>query len=66
MSKDIEDLKEMQSYFQKCVDILEEAIKLSKQLEIEKDEEKIKALNNKSEELAGRFLMQMLKISSLK
>lgn len=66
MSKDIEGLKEMQSYFQKCVDILEEAIKLSKQLEIEKDEEKIKALNNKSEELAGRFLMQMLKISSLK
>ena len=66
MSKDIEELKSMQQEFQKCADILGDAIKLTEELQNETDEERIKELNDQVEVKAGLFLMQMIKISQIK
>ena len=66
MSNDIEELKNMQQEFQKCADILGDAIKLSEELQNETNEERIKDLNNQIEVKTGLFLMQMIKISQIK
>lgn len=66
MSKDIEELKSMQQEFQKCANILGDAIKLTEELQNETDEERIKELNDQVEVKAGLFLMQMIKISQIK
>lgn len=61
--KEVEEMRELQSTFLKSADIIEEIIKLSEELEKEKDEEKIKEINNKLEEKTGLFMFQMIKIS---
>ena len=64
--RDIEEMKELQNTFQKCADILGDTIKLSEELEKEQDEKKIEKINNKLEEKAGLFMVQMMKISNIK
>lgn len=66
MNKDIEDLKDMQQTFQKCANIIGEAIELCKKVKNEKDKEKIKELNEQIEQKAALFLIQMVKIQKLK
>ncbi len=53
--KEVEEMRELQSTFLKSADIIGEIIKLSEELEKEKDEEKIKNINNKLEE-KNRFI----------
>lgn len=63
---DVEKIKELKTYFEKCTDVLEKIIELMDKLDQEDDEEKMKQIQNEIEEKTGVFVVQMLKISSFK
>ncbi len=59
MDKDIEKLKKMRDAFKKSTDILDELIIVSDKNDPSKEDEE------KSEDLVGKLLIQMLKIQAL-
>ena len=66
MDKDKEELIELQNTFQKCADILKDAIKIvetMEQMNQGENKEKYKKLYDKLEEKLGLFMVQMIKIS---
>ena len=61
---DIENLKKMKFFYEKCADIIGEIIELMDKLEKEENEEKMEQITNEIEEKTGMYVVQMLKLNS--
>lgn len=61
--KEIEEIKELQGYFQKCSNILKNVVKLLEELNKEDDEEKAEKIMKRVELKTAEFMVQMIKIN---
>ena len=62
-NKNIEELETLKNYFMKTVDILDEMINISKEIDATQDNKKIKELEKELDNQTDFLALQMIKIS---
>ena len=62
-NKNIEELETLKNYFMKTVDILDEMINISKEIDATQDNKRIKELEKELDNQTDFLALQMIKIS---